>query len=145
MDATCTYLFGSEVYASDADCGELRQVMVEPALPRVTDLVAFSIAEGVVRLVPITLARSSELGVLVDCERDQLVSRPPAAMAEPSGTAVAVGRGELVRRRDGPDGHVEGFVVYRDDGEITQVLVAAGPWWRRRHLAIPVEQVLALG
>src|SRR6185437_12106851 len=51
MSEAAIYEFGSRVYCSDADCGELLQVVVEPDVPRLVQLVVCSAADGAARLV----------------------------------------------------------------------------------------------
>jgi hypothetical protein len=143
MNNSEPYEFGNKVYSSDTDCGQLVQLIVEPAPPRVTHLVAFSAARGSTRLVPIRLARPTEKGVRLGRDRLALRSLPPQHHA--SATSVAVQRGDRVRGIDGPAGHVEGAAVQPPDGRITHVLVATGPWWRRRHAAVPADMVAGFG
>lgn len=152
MNETVTYRLGSKVQCSDTDtdCGELLQLVVEPAASRpgpadpgpqdrtrVTDLVVRSSTQGS-HLIPLSLAQPAGAAIVLDCEREDLASFP-AQMVRPR--SVALGRGDRVRAVDGYAGHVEGMAIRSDTGEIVQVLVAAGPRWHRRHVAVPAAAV----
>ena len=141
MDDTVTYEFGSRILCSGTDCGELRQLIVEPAASRVTDLVVQSPADGRHR-VPIRFARPDGPDIRLDCHREELVAFPAPVVRHRS---TALGSGDRVRALAGDAGHVEGVAVRSGSGEIVQVLVAAGPWWHRRHVAVPAAVVPGLG
>ena len=156
MNDSATFELGSRVYCSDAGCGELLQFVVEPEVPRLTDLIVCS-AGGGARLVPAALARPTDDGVLLDCDHDGF-SRLPAARVRAEGDAAAVStsvpevtdgqtrirRGDHVQALDGDAGRVLGLVVRRTDGAVTHVLLAAGHVWHRKHVAVPVEYVAGL-
>jgi hypothetical protein len=158
MSESATYEFGSEVYCSDAGCGELLQCVVEPDLPRLTDLVVCSLGEGpgdgAARLVPPALAHCTPLGILLDCDKrafDQLPATPVRGAAQPAvlrsvpDAQTRIRRGDRVHALDGDAGHVLGLIVRTEDQAITHVLLAAGRFWHRRHVAVPVDFVAGLG
>lgn len=105
MSEAAIYEFGSRVYCSDADCGELLQVVVEPEVPRLIQLVVCSITDGAARLVDPALARATRYGVLLDCAKsvfDRLpaapvhgTTRPAAAPSVPEAQRVLDAQGVL--------------------------------------------------
>lgn len=158
MSESAKYEFGSKVYCSDAGCGELLQCVVEPDLPRLIDLVVCSLGagqgEGAARLVPPTLAHCTPLGILLDCDKsafDHLPATPlhgaaqPGAMCGVPDAPTRIGRGDRGHALDGDAGRVLGLVVRTEDEAITHVLLAAGHFWHRRHVAVPVDYVAGLG
>jgi hypothetical protein len=154
MSQPAIYELGSKVYCSDADCGELLQFVVEPDLPRLTDLVVCSVVDGAARLVAPALARPMPYGVLLDCSRSAFerfpatpvrgASRPAVMQAVPD-AQTRICRGDHVGALDGDAGRVLGLVVRAEDGAITHVLLAAGHVWHRKHVAVPVDYVAGLG
>lgn len=154
MSEAAIYEFGSRVYCSDADCGELVQVVVEPDVPRLVQLVVCSSVDGAARLVDPQLARATRYGVLLDCAKsvfDRLpatpvpgVTRPAAALSIPD-AQTRIRRGDHVRALDGDAGRVLGLIVRPEDESITHVLLAVGHMWHRRHAAVPVDYVAGLG
>lgn len=153
MSDSAIFELGSRVYCSDADCGELLQFIVEPDLPRLTDLVVCSVSGGA-RLVAALLARPTAYGVLLDCDRGDFDRFPAARVRDAERAAVTpsvpdaptrIRRGDHVQALDGDAGRVLGLVVRREDGAITHVLLAAGHVWHRKHVAVPVDYVAGLG
>lgn len=140
--AICIYEFGSRVFCSDADCGELLQVVVDPDLPRLTELVVCSVADGAARLVAAELARRTPYGVLLDCDKSAFDRFPTTPAPE---TQIRIRRGDHVRALDGDAGRVMGVIVRPEDEAITHVLLTAGHLWHRKHVAVPVEYVMGLG
>ena len=160
MSEAAIYEFGSRVYCSDADCGELLQVVVEPDVPRLSQLVVCSIADGAARLVDPALARATRYGVLLDCAKSVFdrfpaapvhnTTRPAAPQSLPEAQRVPeaqtrIRRGDHVRALDGDAGRVLGLIVRPEDEAITHVLLAVGHLWHRRHAAVPVDYVAGLG
>lgn len=153
MSESARYEFGSRVFCSDADCGELLQFVVEPDLPRLTALVVCSVAEGA-RLVDPGLARPTPHGVLLDCDSGDF-ERLPAVPARGSGrephsltgpdVRTRIRRGDHVRAVDGDAGRVLGLLVRAEDAAITHVLLATGRLWHRKCVAVPVDYVVGLG
>lgn len=142
MSEAAIYEFGSRVYCSDADCGELLQVVVEPDLPRLTQLVVLTTGDRTARLVASELARATRYGILLDCEKDVFDRFPAAPVPD---TQTTIRRGDHVRALDGDAGRVLGVIVRPEDGAITHVLLAVGHLWHRRHAAVPVDFVAGLG
>ncbi|MBS2535176.1 hypothetical protein KGQ20_20645 [Catenulispora sp. NF23] len=141
MSESAIFEFGSTVYCSDAGCGELLQVVVEPELPRLTGLVVCSIADAAVHLVPAELARPTRYGVLLECDRHVFEGLPAAVPdAQPR-----IRRGDHAHALDGDAGRVLGLVVRAEDDAITHVVLLAGHVWHRKHVAMPVEYVVGLG
>ena len=154
MSEAAIYEFGSRVYCSDADCGELLQVVVEPDVPRLSRLVVCSVADGAARLVDPELARPTRYGILLDCAKsvfDQLPATPirgatrPEAVPSVPDSQTRIRRGDHVRALDGDAGRVLGLIVRPEDEAITHVLLAVGHLWHRRHAAVPVDYVAGLG
>lgn len=143
MSETVTYAFGSRVHRSDSgsDCGELRQLIVEPAVLRVTDLVVHSPADGS-RMVPISLAEPVGPEISLDCAREEFAALPAPARRP---RRVTLESGDRVQAIDGTAGHVEGVAVEAGSGKIVKVLVAAGPWWHRRHVAVSAAVIPGFG
>jgi hypothetical protein len=154
MSEAAIYEFGSRVYCSDADCGELLRVVVEPEAPRLIQLVVCSIADGAARLVDPELARATRYGILLDCAKsvfDRLpvtqvhgVTQPVTAQSVLD-AQITIRRGDHVRALDGDAGRVLGLIVRPEDEAITHVLLAVGHLWHRRHAAVPVDYVAGLG
>ncbi|MEY9856338.1 hypothetical protein ABH935_001942 [Catenulispora sp. GAS73] len=153
MSDSAIFELGSRVYCSDADCGELLQFVVEPDVPRLTDLVVCSVGGGA-RLVAASSARPTAYGVLLDCDRFGFNRLPAARVRDVEAPAVTpsvpdaqtrIRRGEHVQALDGDVGRVLGLVVRCGDGAITHVLVTAGHLWHRKHVAVPVDYVAGLG
>jgi hypothetical protein len=154
MSEAAIYEFGSRVYCSDADCGELLQVVVEPEMPRLLQLVVCSVADGAARLVDPALARATRYGVLLDCAKSVFdgfpampahgATRPATAQSLPD-PQTRIRRGDHVRALDGDAGRVLGLIVRPEDEAITHVLLAVGHLWHRRHAAVPVDYVAGLG
>lgn len=154
MSEAAIYEFGSRVYCSDADCGELLQVVVEPDVPLLTHLVVSSLADGVARLVGAELARATRYGVQLACDKSAFDRLPATPVHGPSHPALTqsipdpqtrIRRGDHVRALDGDAGRVLGLIVRPEDEAITHVLLAIGHLWHRRHAAVPVEHVAGLG
>jgi hypothetical protein len=155
MSVTASYEFGSKVYCSDADCGELLQFVVEPDLLRLTSLVVCSLADGAARLVPPELAGLTSYGnIVLDCDKacfDQLPATPvrgatrPAVMRAVPDAQTRIRRGDHISALDGDAGRVLGLVVRTEDEAVTHVLLAAGHFWHRKHVAVPVDYVAGLG
>lgn len=145
MSEAAIYEFGSKVFCSDADCGELLRVVVDPDdIPRLSQLVVCSVADGAGRLVASYLARAVPYGVLLDCDKSTFDSFP-AATEFSSDAQTTIRRGDHVSAMDGDAGRVLGVIVRTEDEAITHVLLAAGHLWHRRHVAIPVDYVAGLG
>ena len=154
MSEAAIYEFGSRVYCSDADCGELLQVVVEPDVPRLVQLVVCSDSDGAARLVDPVLARATRYGVLLDCAKSVFdglptvpvhgTTRPVARQSVPE-VQTRIQRGDHVRALDGDAGRVLGLIVRPEDEAITHVLLAIGHLWHRRHAAVPVDYVAGLG
>lgn len=153
MDDFAIYEFGSKVYCSDTSCGELLQFVVDPDVPRVSELVVTSLGDRAARLVPPSLARTTPYGILLDCDKDAfdrlpatLVhgAEPPAARGLPD-AQTSIRRGDHARALDGDAGRVLGLVVRCRDGAVTHILLATGHLWHRRHAAVPVDFVAGLG
>ncbi|MEZ0111552.1 hypothetical protein ABH920_005570 [Catenulispora sp. EB89] len=156
MSDSAIFELGSRVYCSDADCGELLQFVVEPDVPRLTDLVVCSVGGGA-RLVAASFARPTAYGVLLDCDRREFNRLPAARVRDPEAPPVTpatpslpdaqtrIRRGDHVQALDGDAGRVLGLVVRSADGAITHVLVTAGHLWHRKHVAVPVDYVAGLG
>lgn len=142
MSEAAIYEFGSRVYCSDADCGELLQVVVEPELLRLTHLVVFSTGDRAARLVASDLARATRYGILLDCAKSVFDSLPAAPVPD---TQTTIRRGDHVRALDGDAGRVLGLIVRPEDATITHMLLAVGHLWHRRHAAVPVDYVAGLG
>lgn len=154
MSESASYEFGSKVYCSDADCGELLQFVVEPDLPRLTDLVVCSVVDAAARIVPLCLAHATPHGILLDCDYDDYlrlpatpvrrVERPSLTQAVPD-APTRIRRGDHVRALDGDAGRVLGLLIRPEDAAITHVLLAVGHIWHRKHVAVPVDYVAGLG
>jgi hypothetical protein len=152
MDGSAIYELGSRVYCSDAECGELLQFVVEPEVPRLTDLVVCSVVAA--RLVAPGLAHPTRYGVLLDCDRaayDRFpetsvrgADRPPEMLGIPE-TQTRIRRGDRVRALDGDAGRVLGLVVRAEDAAITHLLLSTGHFWHPKHAAVPVDYVAGLG
>jgi hypothetical protein len=143
MNGSAIYEFGSKVYCSDADCGELLQFVVDPDLPRLIDLVVCSACDGAARLVAPDVARVVPHGILLGCDKrafDQL----PVLRAVPD-ALTRIRRGDHVQALDGDAGRVLGLEVRAEDEAVTHVLLAAGHLWHRKHVAVPVDYVAGLG
>ena len=154
MNESAIYEFGSKVYCSDADCGELLQFVVEPDLPRLIDLVVCSVFDGAARLVAPDMASVLPYGILLGCDKsafDHLPATPvrgaghPAVMRAVPDARTRIRRGDHVQALDGDAGRVLGLVVRTEDEAITHVLLAAGHIWHRKHVAVPVDYVAGLG
>lgn len=141
MNESAVFEFGSKVYCSDAGCGELLQVVVEPELPRLTELVVYSVTDGAPHLVPAELARPTRYGVLLDCDCHTFEQLPHAI----SDVRPRIRRGDHAQALDGDAGRVLGLVVRVEDDAITHVVLLAGHRWHRKHVAMPVEYVAGLG
>ena len=113
--AICIYEFGSRVFCSDADCGELLQVVVDPDLPRLTELVVCSVADGAARLVAAELARRTPYGVLLDCDKSAFDRFPTTPAPD---TQIRIRRGDHVRALDGDAGRVMGVIVRPEDESV---------------------------
>ena len=142
MSEAAIYEFGSRVYCSDKDCGELLQVVVEPEPARLTRLVVLTIKDRAARQVASELARATRYGILLDCEK-KVFDRFPAGPVPDGQTTIR--RGDHVWALDGDAGRVLGVIVRPEDEVITHVLLAVGHLWHRRHAAVPVDFVAGLG
>jgi hypothetical protein len=154
MSVSASYEFGSKVYCADADCGELLQFVVEPDVPRLTGLVVCSVADAAARLVPPDLAGVTPYGIVLDCDKaafDHLPATPvrgatrPAVMRAVPDAQTRIRRGDHIHALDGDAGRVLGLVVRTGDEAVTHVLLAAGHFWHRKHVAVPVDYVAGLG
>lgn len=147
MSGSAMYEFGTRVFCTDADCGELLQFVVEPGVPRLTELVVSSVADGVGHLVAACLARPTPYGILLDCDRgsyDCLPTTSPRGVSD-TDTQTRISRGDRVGALDGEAGRVLGLIVGDEDAAITHVLLATGRIWNRRLVAVPVDYVAGLG
>lgn len=124
MNESAIYEFGSKVYCSDADCGELLQFVVEPDVPRLIDLVVCSVFDGAARLVAPDMARVLPYGILLGCDKsafDHLPATPvrgaghPAVMRAVPDAQTRIRRGDHVQALDGDAGRVLGLVVRTED------------------------------
>lgn len=153
MNDVAIYEFGSKVYCSDTGCGELLQFVVEPDVPRLSELVVCSVSDRAARLVPPALARTTPYGILLDCDKSTFDQLPatlvhgtelPAMRSVPD-AQTSIRRGDHARALDGDAGRVLGLVVRCEDGAVTHILLATGHLWHRRHAAVPVDYVAGLG
>ena len=142
MSESASYEFGTKVYCSDADCGELLQFVVEPDIPRLTGLVVCSVVEGS-RLVEPPQAHPRPHAVLLDCDRSGFARLP--AVANVADAQTRIRRGDHAQALDGDAGPVLGLVVRPEDAAITHVLLGVGHIWHRKHVAVPVDYVVGLG
>ena len=157
MSEAAIYEFGSRVYCSDADCGELLQVVVEPDVPRLSQLVVCSIADRAARLVAPdwpaprptascwTATKSAFDAVPGHARCGATRTRGPAMLKVVPEAQTKIRRGDHVRALDGDAGRVLGLIVRPVDEAITHVLLAVGHLWHRRHAAVPVDYVAGLG
>jgi hypothetical protein len=147
MSESAIYEFGSKVFCTDADCGELLQFVVEPGVPRLTDLVVSSATDRAAHLVAACLARPTRYGILLDCDRGSYDCLPAAPLRDLSDTdaRTRIRRGDRVGAMDGDAGRVLGLVVRGEDAAITHLLLVSGRIWHRRLVAVPVDYVAGLG
>lgn len=152
-----TYQIGSSVYCSDARCGQLLQLEIDPVARRLTRLVVFGARERAPHLVPLGLAAPTELGVLLACGHEEFeelrsaenaaedAAPDPAALERGVLPEMRIRRGDHVHAADGDAGRITGITIRPEDGFVTGVLVCRRHWWRRDRPAIPAEVVVGFG
>ncbi|MEY9857780.1 sporulation protein YlmC with PRC-barrel domain [Catenulispora sp. GAS73] len=79
MSIHMDFTIGSEVECGDGVCGELQRVVVDPVTQTLTHLVVDAKHEpGTGRLVPISLARSTDGGIVLGCTSAEFDRLEPA-------------------------------------------------------------------